>query len=357
MDFHDTLDKSLRYARDALEHMAKRGIPAVPKNFAVWYGYAAGQNPDLTRTINVLVQSGKPFTDASNDELFEQFIGFGTQNEAMAKANESLEHLVGQVADILGNAGADVSRYGSYLQGVSGQIDPAAGAAGLKILVQELLAETKKVEQQNARLSQQLDKSSSEVKTLTDSLEKAKRDAMTDGLTGINNRKHFDLSLRDLCAQSMESGLPLCLLMVDIDHFKKFNDTFGHQMGDQVLKLVARTMSDVIRPGDMAARYGGEEFSVIMPNALIDDAEQIGNAIREAVASKKITKRSTGEVLGTITLSVGIGLYAPGEPLGKLVQRADAALYTAKRGGRNRVVSELQIDPAELAQQGLAKAS
>jgi diguanylate cyclase len=128
--------------------------------------------------------------------------------------------------------------------------------------------------------------------------------------------------------------------MTDIDHFKKFNDNYGHTIGDHVLALVARTVKECIRSSDTAVRYGGEEFAVILPNIRIADAIRVAEQIRTAVASKKVVNRSKNITLGTITLSVGVARYVPGESVGDLIKRADAGLYAAKRTGRNRVVVE-----------------
>lgn len=128
--------------------------------------------------------------------------------------------------------------------------------------------------------------------------------------------------------------------MVDIDHFKRFNDTHGHQVGDQVLRLVAKTLTDCVRAGDLPARYGGEEFAVVLPKTGIQVARPIAERIRTTLAARKIIRRNTGEGLGGITISIGAALYHPGETPAALVARADSALYAAKRQGRNRLVVE-----------------
>lgn len=129
------------------------------------------------------------------------------------------------------------------------------------------------------------------------------------------------------------------ILMLDIDYFKSFNDNFGHQVGDQVLRLVARTLKDGLKGKDVAARYGGEEFSIILPDTDLSGAVIVGNALRKAVAGKEVINRSTGKVLGRITLSVGVAEFAGEKTAELLISRADEALYTAKHNGRNQVAA------------------
>jgi diguanylate cyclase len=162
---------------------------------------------------------------------------------------------------------------------------------------------------------------------------------MTDGLTGLANRKAFDSEFDRLFQDATRSKASFTLLMLDIDHFKAFNDNFGHQVGDQVLRLVARTLKDSIKGKDFAARYGGEEFSIILPDTDLAGAIIVGNALRKAVASKDVINRSTGKTLGRITMSVGVAQFDGDRTPEDLIERADSALYIAKHNGRNQVAA------------------
>ena len=126
--------------------------------------------------------------------------------------------------------------------------------------------------------------------------------------------------------------------MLDIDYFKKFNDTYGHQVGDQVLKLVASTLKTGVKGGDIVARYGGEEFAIILPKTTKENAFTVAEHVRDSVSSKDIINRGTGKVLGQIRLSVGVSEYKPGESIEDLIERADKALYEAKNNGRNQTI-------------------
>jgi diguanylate cyclase len=194
--------------------------------------------------------------------------------------------------------------------------------------------------QRSDLLNLKLTQSAQTIGKLKANLEDIRRDAMTDGLTGIANRKLLDASLREAGIKAVEDGQPLTLLMLDIDHFKKFNDTWGHQTGDEVLKLVAHTLKETVKGQDLVARYSGEEFVIVLPGTSLDDAIVVGDNIRRAFERRRIVRKGSSDQIGGITLSVGAASYEYGEPMANLVQRADAALYRAKRDGRNRVVAD-----------------
>jgi diguanylate cyclase len=132
----------------------------------------------------------------------------------------------------------------------------------------------------------------------------------------------------------------MALLLCDIDHFKAFNDNWGHQTGDQVLRLVASCLSESVKGRDTAARYGGEEFAVLLRGTGLEDATLVAEQIRETVENKKLVKKSTGDVLGSITISIGVAEFGADEAADSVIRRADACLYGAKQHGRNLVVNQ-----------------
>ncbi len=183
---------------------------------------------------------------------------------------------------------------------------------------------------------------------MRDQLEDARREAMTDALTGIANRKMFDFVLRQCALDAMEIGEPLSLLMIDIDHFKQFNDTHGHHIGDQVLRLLAAVLKQSVKGQDTPARYGGEEFAVVLPQTTLANAVKLAEAIRVRVSRRSVINRATSQRLGSFTVSIGAAQFRPGEPLRLLVERADHALYAAKHAGRNRVeAAPFDVEPED----------
>jgi diguanylate cyclase len=181
---------------------------------------------------------------------------------------------------------------------------------------------------------------SREVQALRNDLEEARRQAMSDPLTSVANRKAFDERLAREMAAASASGSDLALLLLDIDHFKRFNDSFGHVIGDEALKLVAQTLVAGVKGRDMVARYGGEEFAVILPATSLVHALGLANGLGAAVKGRRMLLKSTGRDLGRITVSLGVACYRPGESASDLVRRADAALYAAKDRGRDMACDE-----------------
>nr|WP_269467884.1 GGDEF domain-containing protein [Devosia ureilytica] len=166
---------------------------------------------------------------------------------------------------------------------------------------------------------------------------------MLDSLTKIANRKSFDEGLEDAIREADKSRGPLSLILLDIDHFKNFNDTYGHQTGDQVLRLVAMTLKSNIKGKDLAARYGGEEFVAVLPSTDLEGAVIVAENVRKAIQAKELLKRSTNEKLGRITASFGVATFNSSDNAMSFIERADRCLYAAKHAGRNRVVSETEL--------------
>ena len=207
-------------------------------------------------------------------------------------------------------------------------------------MVADIIEETETMGERSRTLHQRVQDSASEISNLRQELRDSRCDAMTDGLTGVANRKCFDQSLYQAIGYASESGDSLSLVFADLDHFKSFNDTHGHQLGDQVLKLVAKTLHDLVKGKDTPARYGGEEFAIILPDTTSGGATAVAENIRKSVASKRTVKKGSDEQIGNITMSMGVTSYQPGESAAEFVERADQALYTAKKLGRNGVICE-----------------
>jgi diguanylate cyclase len=334
-------ERAQAFARDTLVWLAQRSIPPTPDNFELGYAYVSAEHAELRQTIDGLVANGCKFDASVMSILHQRYFRAPKDEDAMTEVSERITAELDSVLQVLSNAGRDQSDYGRALSAASGElkhVDLSEGA--VKNLIDQVISETRAMETRSKALESELQKSSREVSDLRERLESVRRESLTDQLTGIPNRKAFEAELREGIEIAIESGEPLSLLMCDIDHFKIFNDTWGHQTGDQVLRLVANCLSENVKGRDTAARFGGEEFAVILPQTGLSDAVNLANKIRMNVESKKLVKKSTGDILGIITISVGVTEYDANESAADFIRRADGCLYGAKRAGRNRVISE-----------------
>ncbi|MEP7240990.1 MAG: GGDEF domain-containing protein, partial [Devosia sp.] len=285
------------------------------------------------------------------ERLYNEFLKSQDANERISSVSERMSNRIEAVHDAIDSAMATANSYSGTLQAASGDLGHKMGEAELRSLANRLLGETRQMQEANQQLEQKLESSRDDLASLQRDLDEVRRDSMLDPLTKIFNRKSFDEGLLNSFAEAAETGAPLSLMLLDIDHFKRFNDTWGHQTGDQVLRLVAMTLKSNIKGKDMAARYGGEEFAAILPETDLEGAMILADNIRRAIQAKELLKRSTNEKLGRITASFGVAMYRAGDTPGSLIERSDRCLYAAKHAGRNRVFAETELrsDEAEVS--------
>jgi diguanylate cyclase len=247
---------------------------------------------------------------------------------------------INQVVAMIKAAAGSASHYSENLNDASNKLSTSKDRDSLRSIVEALVATTNDMKNANQDLERRLTSSREEINRLNDDLAQIRTESLTDPLTALGNRKQFDEQLDITLAEASERNEPLSLMMVDIDHFKAFNDTWGHLTGDQVLRLVASSMKQNVKGRDIAVRYGGEEFAIILPNTVLRSAVTVAEHIRRAVMAKELMKRSTGQNLGRVTISVGVATWHRGDTAQSLIARADACLYAAKNSGRNRVICE-----------------
>lgn len=324
-------------ARRAVEAMERRQIWPTPLNFELWLHYVGDPASPLSREIERLLGSGGTFTEDVAEELAASFLPKLKLNDQIRDAGDQLSRELDAVAKAIGAAQKSSSSYSQTLADVSRGLSETDLSPNVQELVQTLSTATRRVQKENRTLERQLRESTAEVDKLREHLEQVRRDASTDALTNLANRKAFDEALHRACAEADATGLPLSLAVIDIDHFKTFNDNWGHQTGDQVIRFVASVISRMAERPRFAARYGGEEFSLIFPAERGASVAQVLEQIRVEVNSRILRRRSTNEQLGNVSVSAGFAEHRRGEAAHSLMERADAALYASKRGGRNRV--------------------
>lgn len=347
-----TLDAMIRgpeaysYARRALEEMERWGVWPTPLNFELWLHCVSDPDGKLGKEILKIVTAGGPFTEDVAEGLAAEHLPRLRLSDEIQDAGAQLSRELQSFAGAMAQAKRSQEDYGRTLAGASKDLENGADGGTLQDLVSNLTAATQKVQKENSSLEQKLQESTLEVTRLREHLERVRRDAMTDALTQIANRKAFDEGLLRACVESEADGGTVTLAVLDIDHFKRFNDTWGHQTGDQVLRYVASVLSRMAMKPRLAARYGGEEFGIVFPGETADQVEAAMDAVRAEIGSRLLKRRSTNEELGAVTISVGVAERRRGEKPSSLVERADTALYDSKRSGRNRVTNAERVPAA-----------
>jgi len=337
------LDHTKALAARTMERMHDFDVPPTPRNFEIWYAHVAFGDVELSKSLDQVFAHGGAWTEDTAATLHIRYFA-PPEAAPLAAAGASLSTEIASILRTVAQAGQQTASYGQALDVVTGQMDRGLDAGMLQAVVHQLTAATRSMRSRTEALQTQLNQSSTEVAALREAVESIRHEAQTDALTGLANRKHFDERLAAAAREAAETGEDMCVVMGDVDHFKTFNDTWGHQTGDQVLRLVAHCFSENVKGRDTAARYGGEEFVLILPATSLANARGLAEQVRRVVQTKKVVKRSTSETLGSITISLGVAKLRPGEDPAETISRADACLYTAKRSGRNMVVTEEQVD-------------
>ncbi len=344
----DEHERTMAFAEVALGQIKSLRQTAVPRNYEIWYVYATGYNAPLNKIINeTLLRNGK-LTEADLEQIYETYLSHIKTTDRIDKVGARVIGEIDEVMRLLTDALGMSASYDASLDGASQKLTTAKTGQQVMAIVEMLVKSTREMRDTNKALEERLKLSKDEISNLQQSLEAIRAESLTDPLTGLGNRKYFDRMIEMAVQTALASGEPLSLLIFDIDHFKSFNDSYGHLTGDQVLRLVGMSLKQTIKGQDITARYGGEEFAVVLPNTALRQALTVADHIRRAVMAKELKKKSTGEILGRVTISVGVSMLKQGDDTDSLIERADACLYAAKRNGRNRVICE--VDPEYAAE-------
>ena len=342
----DEHERTMAFANIALGQIKALRQDASPRNYEIWYAYATGYHPSLNQKINEILADRGKLTDDELEQVYDTYLSPVRLSERIDNVGAQVKGEIEQVMAMIDAAAGSANHYTESLADMSEKLGASKDREGLRAIVESLVQTAKEMEVSNHKLEERLNASKQEINELQVNLEAVRAESLTDPLTQLANRKFFDTTLEQAIAEATAKNEPLSLMMTDIDHFKKFNDSFGHLTGDQVLRLVAMSVKQNVKGQDTAARYGGEEFAVVLPNTVLRSAIVVADHIRRAVMTKELMKRSTGEHLGRVTISIGVATLRKNDNAQGLIERTDACLYAAKRHGRNRVMCE--TDPEVL---------
>ena len=329
----------LDVAHRAMTGMRRAGVSPTPRNYHLWYASLDGSSQESGPRL-----AGRPAAGTAAqpvlDALESECTGPELDMDALVDGSEAVQAAAQDALDGLSGNAPAMRAYGEMLAYWSARLRQDCTPDGLALAVSALTLGTTQAGERNRLLEHQLSEGAARIARLKESLVGLRQEATTDALTGLSNRKAFDARLRKAVAAGRRDARPVTLLMIDVDHFKRFNDQHGHQVGDLVLRLVGRMLSSNVKGRDTAARYGGEEFAVILAGATLQGGLVIAEQLRGALDGKRLLNKGSGRDLGHVTVSIGVAQLGAGEAGGNLVARADAALYRAKALGRNRVQAE-----------------
>jgi diguanylate cyclase len=328
-------DYTLKIAQETLERIEALGLPADPAGFELWYTYVTGVNEPLNRCINTIIEEKGALSVDELEKIQEDFVSHSrlcsTAGQVTTKVSAEIDHIVGMLSELI----LSTAQGREDCAKASSRLESAEDRDAVRAISDTLIESLRAIELQHVALERQLIASREEVQAANHALAKVTAQANMDSVTGLANRRGFDAALEKATARAHAGKTSFALLLIDIDHFKLFNDRFGHLMGDTVLRLISVALRQSIKEQDFAGRYGGEEFGIILSAADLPGAVAFAEQIRTKIMSRELKKRSTGTNLGTITVSIGVATFRPGDRARNVVERADAWLYEAKNAGRN----------------------
>jgi diguanylate cyclase len=338
LDHRGFVHNSPEHACSIIEALRSRHLGAQPPNYELWYAYSLGTDRRLNEAIDRLQASSTSIAQSDLDTLSETLLARTGAEENLRRLGEMFGDELAEIGSAVADALAAASRDNEGLTEAIGELWQLDDGSALWQALHGLAALAAGMKRTRLALQGRLRSARADMDRLQQNLEQIRAENMTDALTGLGNRKYLDHALKKLSMHERTGGNSLSLLMLDVDHFKAFNDNFGHRVGDQVLRLIAQGVRQIITASDIAVRYGGEEFLVLLPSTGLDRAQQVAERIRQEIASKELKQKSTGASLGHVTISIGVAEYEIGDTVEALIARADSRLYCAKREGRNRVV-------------------
>jgi diguanylate cyclase len=336
MEYTENVQEAAQITRMVLPTLSRLQLPVNPINYALVYEYYLGRDEELNAELDEILNGRRPYEERNAKELFLRYV-VNPGAEKMEKMGDEVRRLLADITVMMAEAGNDVSTYGDALGHSKDKLESDTSLNEVQLVVSSLLKETTTMMETNKRFENQLQETTEEMSLLRQELSEMRQQASMDSLTGLANRKTFDTTLQRAIESAANEDKNLCLMMLDIDHFKKTNDQHGHLIGDKVLKYVAATLKKMVKGKDLVARYGGEEFSIILEDTPATGALALAENIRVAIEQSRLKRTDTDESLGVITISIGLASMRAGDGNEDLIARADTALYGSKNKGRNKV--------------------
>ncbi len=335
MKFAENSNQAADYLRRAIPLMVKYNIPPNPLNYALWYTYVSGRMPDLNSVLDETLTTYGTCPLMVSEQLFREYM-FRDELDSAKDIQNSLISLMNGLSGHAQDTAQQSDHYGEVLQdSLNALADAERGTYSVESIIHNLAQNTEAIGATTRQFRHSIDEAQAEIATLKAQLQSSRQDARIDPLTGLFNRRVFDAELVQLTSTAQAQQTTIVLL--DIDFFKRFNDEYGHLMGDKVLQFVGKLLKEHTDEPTLSVRFGGEEFAILLHGAALDDGQRLAETLRDKIQAIRIKLKKSGEVISSITASFGVTEYRAGESISAFVERADNALYLAKSEGRNQV--------------------
>lgn len=327
--------------RMVIQKMADWGCAFTPVHYTVVYEYVAGINPPLIEAVNELLKKSPTLTGDDLEKVFVKFI----VPDYVLPLNDYRGNLAKQLQTILHNISSTTTQTAQEAERVRNGMESYSHSLKeesldektFRTLVDAVLMDTLSIRESSSTLNSELVKNQKKIDLLQDELRIARAEAMVDPLTGILNRRGFLGRVNELLLDEKTAGKPCSLLMIDIDHFKKINDSYGHIIGDKAIIAVSKVLRGSVGDAVVVGRVGGEEFAVLSHQTNAEEGIALGERLRQNIMKIEITNPSTRQKISTMTVSVGVDSAKLVRGWEEMFERADKALYASKSSGRNRV--------------------
>ncbi len=334
MRYAQSSAESAELLRLSLPLISRHGEGYHPVSYAIWYEYVAGNNAPLRAELDPLVEEGARLTESQTYQVYQRCIIDSWGAQAL-RVNEGLSGLIEDFSVSTLQVDGKLGQFEQSLASFNGALNHPAAESALQLA--SLREEGQSLQVGISALQGELVSSRDQVEQLKARLRKLESDVLTDPLTGLFNRRGLDQAFLQFSTEGTHLTNDFSLVMIDIDHFKTINDTYGHLFGDQVIRGVATALRSHAGPRDLVARYGGEEFVLLLPGASADAARDSADQIRARIAGSVIRRRGSHDIATRVTVSAGVTTAGRDDTLETLLGRADTALYMAKTQGRNQV--------------------
>ena len=342
-DIRDTPDKAQRIFDRLVEMFEDHDINPSPINYYVWYEYVRGNHPKFRQEMDAVLNDPFGYNDRVGKRLYEEYLK--DEEESSNEFDRAFRRLIGvmvkkmnALTDRIDSHAEELDRYSSELA------DPNIDPQKIKSITESVLNAANDMKQNNEAFQKEFIASSEEVKELRQQLLDAQSEALTDELTQIGNRKCFNNSIEELMLNNLETPEQLCLVLTDLDYFKKFNDTYGHLVGDSILRYFSNMMTKMTGENETVCRYGGEEFAILFNQSSVEAAKEKTDEIRVTMGNAQLKRKDQDKPISKVTASFGLAVFRANDTAETFIARADKALYAAKEGGRNQVLTEFDLE-------------